>query len=244
MTQEQIAPTGHVTHPPHLAVSTPDGEHHPHHAAPEPASESGFARRLREQTSAMHRHAEGASFVERLMNGELDAVAVSDMLTQLRPIYAAVDEVGRGLQNVPPVSGLWDEGLTRTAAIDHDLATLPAPRSTQIVPAAAAYAARVRQTESDPVAYLAHHYQRYLGDLSGGQILQRMMTRHYGIAPLAFYTFSDIPKVKVYKDRYREGLDAAIVGDAAQQRFIAEVNEGYLFNRNLFTALGKLSQSA
>jgi len=45
-----------------------------------------------------------------------------------------------------------------------------------------------------PAGFVAHHYVRYLGDLSGGQILRRSLERAYPNAPTAFYTFERIAK--------------------------------------------------
>lgn len=197
-----------------------------------------FSARLRADTATLHRYAEGAPFVGRLMRGDLDATAIADLLGQLRFVYTALEEVGRRLRHVAPVAALWDARLARSAAIAADLAVLPEPSVPGPLPATVSYVHRVRITRIDPISHLAHHYQRYLGDLSGGQILQRMTSQHYGVAPLQFYDFGAIGKTKPYKDGYRARLDEHIIGSAAERRFVDEVNEGYLLNRSVFDELG------
>ena len=79
------------------------------------------------------------------------------------------------------------------------------------LPATAEYIARLNDIEAtkDVARLLAHHYVRYLGDLSGGQVIGRMMQRHYGVSDecVTFYRFAEIPKTKPYKDNYRAALD-------------------------------------
>ena len=92
----------------------------------------------------------------------------------------------------------------------------------------------------DPRIFIAHHYIRYLGDLSGGQIIKSMLRRAYGYTDegVRFYTFADIPKLKPFKDSYRAALDALDLAPAAEALFIAEVNDAYAFNRAVFDELG------
>ena len=57
----------------------------------------------------------------------------------------------------------------------------------------------------DPALLIAHHYTRYLGDLSGGQTLRRCAVRHFGLDKnstqgVAFYCFPDIPSPKDFKN--------------------------------------------
>ena len=70
-----------------------------------------------------------------------------------------------------------------------------------------------------PERYLAHHYLRYLGDLSGGQAVAALVTRHYGIPAeaLSMYRFTELPKPKVFKDDYRELLDNAPLTDERRE---------------------------
>ena len=85
----------------------------------------------------------------------------------------------------------------------------------------------------------AHHYVRYLGDLSGGQVIGRMMQRHYGVSDecVTFYRFAEIPKTKPYKDNYRAALDALPIDAADRERLLAEATDAFLLNLNLFNAL-------
>ena len=108
-----------------------------------------------------------------------------------------------------------------------------------IVAATADYATSLRSGHT-PEAMLAHHYVRYLGDLSGGQVIARMVQRHYGIDPagLNFYHFAEIPKPKPYKDRYRETLDGLDVDAGTRRRILDAAIDSFELNRRVFADLG------
>lgn len=80
----------------------------------------------------------------------------------------------------------------------------------------------------DPSALLAHAYVRYLGDLSGGQIIRRHIAKAYGLDPVSglgtqFYEFqklggggvAGIGDMNHIKGWYRDGLNKG-VGDDQQ----------------------------
>ena len=109
------------------------------------------------------------------------------------------------------------------------------------LPATAEYVERIRATVNSPERYLAHHYLRYLGDLSGGQAVAALVSRHYGIPAeaLSMYRFTELPKPKVFKDGYRELLDNAPMTDEQREALIDECIEGFRINASLFAQLGR-----
>lgn len=56
----------------------------------------------------------------------------------------------------------------------------------------------------------------YLGDLSGGQILRRVLARTLGLGSyeLSFYAFPDIVDASAFKRSYRAALNEVAVGIA------------------------------
>ena len=107
-----------------------------------------------------------------------------------------------------------------------------------------AYAARVRQcAEQWPGGYIAHHYTRYLGDLSGGQIIRDRAERTWGFARkgdgVRFYVFEGIGNPAAFKRGYRELLDAVRADDLEKQRIVAECKRAFALNTAVFRALGE-----
>lgn len=133
---------------------------------------------------------------------------------------------------------LHDPALFRAAAIADDLHHWGGLSIDS--PAVRAYQSRVSQTLEDPVRYLAHHYTRYLGDLSGGQIIGRVLERAFQLAEgrgTAFYRFDQIQKVKPYKDAYRARLDALVLTEDERARAVEEAQVAFSLNQALFDEL-------
>lgn len=78
------------------------------------------------------------------------------------------------------------------------------------------------------------------GRLAGGQIIARMVQRHYGIDPagLRFYHFEEIPKPKPYKDAYRATLDSLVLDEATRRRVLDAAVDSFELNRRVFADLG------
>lgn len=213
--------------------------------------QSSFSSRLRDATRTDHTEAETSSFISDLMQGERTGADYVLLLAQYRPIYAALEAAAAHHRSNPVVAELFDEKLDRLASIDADLPKLAEwaglPAVPAIVPATQAYADRIEEVgnDADPARLLAHHYLRYLGDLSGGQAIGKLVARHYGppADAMSMWHFESIPKPKVYKDGYRDLLDA--FGDAAQRdAVVEEAINGFRLNRDMFVELDGISRVA
>jgi heme oxygenase (biliverdin-producing, ferredoxin) len=208
------------------------------------APEAPLSVLLREGTRAEHQEAESEGFVSRLMAGDLDVTAYADLAAQQLVVYAALEEAGGIVRRDARGAALVFDELARVPAIERDLQHLYGPAwrtEIRILPATQAYVARLREVGTRLPEYAAHAYTRYLGDLSGGQIIQRMMQRHYGMgdAGLEFYDFPQIPKSKPFKDLYRERLDGLDLDAAGVAAAVAEAQEAFRLNRAVFVELGE-----
>ncbi|MDT9592740.1 biliverdin-producing heme oxygenase [Nocardioides zeae] len=196
---------------------------------------------MRDGSRAEHTAAEGSAFMEELLAGRVNEAGYAAYLQRLRTVYAAIESTGRSLAGTPAADAVLDPALERLAAIDADLAHW-APHVSGPVesPAASAYAERVAATTAWAPLFVAHHYTRYLGDLSGGQAIGRILARAFDLtdgAGTAFYAFDAIPKPKPYKDAYRARLDALDLDAADKERVVAEVKVAFNLNQALFSEL-------
>ncbi|MFF0813774.1 heme oxygenase (biliverdin-producing) [Rhodococcus sp. NPDC003318] len=211
--------------------------------AAETAPELGFAERIRTQTDAAHRRTEQSRFVGELLAGNLSSAAHAALIGQTYLVYRTLEDAGRSHANHPVVAPFLGDELLRTPALEADLEFLLGGQWRERVtpsPATARYIDRLEEVAFDwPAGFVAHHYIRYLGDLSGGQIIRRMLERAYGYETdgLRFYIFDRIEKPKLYKDAYRAKLDEAPLSAEEQQRLIDEVNLAYDLNGALFADL-------
>lgn len=197
---------------------------------------------MREGSMAEHEAAEHSSFMTELMGGALVEQAYVDYLLRYRAVYAALETAARSRLDDPAVAAVHDPALERLAAIDADLDHWApgGPRRTDSA-AADAYVARLEAATAWGGLLVAHHYTRYLGDLSGGQAIGRILDRTYGLdgAGIAFYDFAAIPKPKPYKDGYRARLDGLDLSAANKQRVVDEVKVAFRLNQAVFTELGQ-----
>lgn len=197
---------------------------------------------LRTATRPQHEHAETRGFVTQLMGGELDRRAYIELATQHHAIYTALEAAAERLRRDLVAAPFVMDELVRVPSLEADLVALLGSGwrdEVDLVPATLTYVARLEAID-DAASLVAHHYTRYLGDLSGGQIISRMLQRHYDMAPqeLTFYAFAEIPKPKPFKDRYRALLDAAPFSPAEIDAVIAESMVAFDLNASLFTDLG------
>lgn len=215
----------------------------------DPAGPAPLSLLLREGTRPEHEAAEGSTFVEDLLGGRLTTAAYVDLALQLHAVYTALEEVAEEVRRTPAGAGVVFAELDRVPAIEADLAHLAGPgwRERAVpLPATAAYAAAIRAGAGDAGHYVAHAYTRYLGDLSGGQVIGRMVQRHYGVADdgVAFYAFPAIPKPKPFKDLYRARVDALDLTDAQRAAVVDEARAAFRHNRALFAALAEVHRAA
>jgi heme oxygenase len=196
-----------------------------------------LARLLREGSQAEHRAAERSSFMAELLAGGVGPQGYADYLARLQRVYAALERVGRGLAGRTEADAVLDPALERSAAIEADVAHWGTGDAR--TPATDAYVARIEATRDAPARFLAHHYTRYLGDLSGGRAIGRVLGRTFGLESdgLAFYAFPGVPRPKPYKDAYRARLDALELTPAQKLDVLAEVKRVFGLNGALLAEL-------
>ncbi|MGV0815476.1 biliverdin-producing heme oxygenase [Mycolicibacterium boenickei] len=192
---------------------------------------------MREDSRSEHDAAEHSSFMSELLGGRVNEQGYVDYLLRLRAVYRTLEDTVRARRSDPVVAAFYDPMLERSATIDADLDHW-APDSAREVdsPAARAYCTRIAESDWGG-ALVAHHYTRYLGDLSGGQAIGRILDRAFGVggAGLSFYEFP--MRAKPYKDGYRDRLDALDLDRDDIDRVVDEVKVAFALNQALFDEL-------
>jgi heme oxygenase len=202
-----------------------------------------FSQELRERTRGGHAESEGADFMGDLMTGKGTREDYIALVAQHFFIYEAIEGAAELRRNDPVVAPFLSDRLTRLPAIEADLRFLLGENwreAIQPLPTTAAYVARILKVGATWAGgFIAHHFTRYLGDLSGGQVIRTIMQRQFGFETngVGFYLFGDIAKPREFKDTYREELDAVPWDDAERTRVIDEVLVAYRFNTDLFRDL-------
>ncbi|KPP77677.1 heme oxygenase 2-like, partial [Scleropages formosus] len=115
-------------------------------------------------------------------------------------------------------------------------------------PATQRYVKRIHEVgQSDPVLLVAHTYTRYMGDLSGGQVLKKVAQRALKLPPtgegLCFYEFEGIHSAKAFKQLYRSRMNELDLDELTKERVVAEANLAFTFNMEVFTELEELGKT-
>ena len=207
-------------------------------AAAVPTAAWQLSAAMRAASADEHDAAEASPFLTELLGGDLGKEAYAAYLLRLRTVYAALEEVVRCHRRDPLVAAVYDPALERLPAIDADLDywSQESPRTVDS-PAAESYRCRLDSINSG-AALLVHHYTRYLGDLSGGQVIGRTLDRVFelGGVGLALYSFPMRPKR--YKDSYRSRLDSLTLQTEQVEILLSEVKLAFRLNQALLDELG------
>ncbi|GAA1050858.1 biliverdin-producing heme oxygenase [Arthrobacter russicus] len=213
------------------------------------SSSTGFSQTLRDSTQFLHQQAHDSPFISELMSGKRSLADYTALAAQQYFVYHALESMAARLAEDEVVGGFHSAELSRVPEIEKDLAFLIGPQWRELIsplPATADYLEQIDRSAEWPVGFIAHHYTRYLGDLSGGQIMQRLLQRQFGLNldGVRFYSFPAIPKTKPFKDRYRAKLNALGLAPAEQERVVAEVHAAFKLNIAMFADLADASAAA
>ncbi len=184
---------------------------------------------LRERTAELHTQAERAGIVNDILRGTATRHGYALLLRNLLPAYEAMESGLDRHRDTRGTSLFARREIYRADALRADLAAIAGAdwaRDLALLPAGAAYRDRLADAAShDGGRLIAHAYARYLGDLSGGQILKKLLGKSIGLtAPeLTFYDFPAIADQRAFKGEFRDALDRA--GDEVSD-FDAVVEEG------------------
>ncbi|MFI8241429.1 heme oxygenase (biliverdin-producing) [Streptomyces sp. NPDC085866] len=206
-----------------------------------------FSSLIRTASHEQHVEAETSTFMSDLLGGRLCVTAYARYTEQLWFVYEALESAAERLAADPVAGPFVRPELFRLAALERDLAHLRGSgwrAGLSALPATRAYADRVRECAGRwPGGYVAHHYTRYLGDLSGGQIIRDRAEKAWGFARkgdgVRFYVFEGIANPAAFKRDYRDLLDGVTADDLEKQRIVAECKKAFTLNTSVFRALGE-----
>ncbi|CCK30541.1 heme oxygenase [Streptomyces davaonensis JCM 4913] len=206
-----------------------------------------FSTVIRTASHEQHVEAETSTFMSDLLGGRLGVDAYARYTEQLWFVYEALESGAERLASDPVAGPFIQPELFRLTALERDLAHLRGPRwraGVTALPATRAYADRVRECAATwPAGYIAHHYTRYLGDLSGGQIIRDKAEKTWGFEKkgdgVRFYVFEGIANPAAFKRSYRELLDGVRADDLEKQRVVTECKRAFALNTAVFRALGE-----
>ena len=203
-----------------------------------------LASQLREGTKKAHTMAENTGFVSCFLKGVVDKASYRTLVADLWFVYSAMEEeIGR-LADHPVVGPIAFPELNRRETLEQDLSFYFGGdwrQQIRATPGAQEYVARLHQVAREaPELLVGHHYTRYIGDLSGGQILKAIAQKAMNLGEhdgLRFYEFDAIADEKAFKTNYRAVLDSLPIEQADADRIVAEANNAFHCNMKMFQEL-------
>lgn len=201
--------------------------------------------RLRNETKAIHSKTENVSFIQKLFKAEFTSEEYYRYLTCLKAVYQTLEQTLLKNKNHSYVELIYFEQLFRTESLDRDLKVWSKSASdlnASQLKAVHDYTAHLNKiSEVAPHLLVSHAYVRYLGDLSGGQILKKILSRQLNKAEgLNFYTF-DIEDSQKMKELYRSRLDQ--IGNLSEPKsceILKEAQLAFQFNELIFISLSEV----
>ncbi len=205
---------------------------------------SNLATKLREGTKKAHTMAENTGFIACFLKGTVEKNSYRKFVANLYFVYSAMEEELHKHRNHPLLSKVYFPELNRKDSLEKDLTYYFGINwRDQVAPSSATqnYVSRIRQvSESNPELMIAHLYTRYIGDLSGGQILKKIAQNGMNLSDgegTNFYEFRQITDERAFKKLYRERLDEMPIDDATGDRIVEEANDAFGMNMNMFKEL-------
>ncbi len=201
---------------------------------------------LREETKNVHFKAEKVEFIQRFFRGTIDIESYKKLLIALYFIYDVLEielHLNRTNQFIEPI---YFKELIRKPLILVDLEFYAKGfKINEMIQshATAKYVNRFKTISVEkPELLIAHSYVRYLGDLSGGQILKNVIKKSFNLETnlgTAFYNFDEIENISAFKENYRSALDKLDFNDIQKNEITEEAILAFELNINVFEELSK-----
>jgi heme oxygenase len=203
-----------------------------------------LAMKLRLGTQQAHTDSENLGFMKCFVKGVVDRDCFIQLLRNFYFVYSELETAIEKHKQHPVINLIYFPELNRQSSLEQDMLFYYGNQWHKRItpsPAAQAYIARIQQIYThEPALLLAHSYTRYLGDLSGGQMLQKIAQsalKLSGYEGTSFYNFQQIPDKQAFKEKYRQALDKLSIDDKTTDKIVAEANHAFKLNMQILKEL-------
>jgi heme oxygenase len=205
---------------------------------------NNLATQLREGTSKSHSMAENVSFVKSFLGGVIDKDSYRKLISNLYFVYSAMEEEMEKNKDHLLIKPIYFTELNRRKSLELDLEYYYGSNWRSLIRISEAtkdYVERIKFISNEkPELLIAHAYTRYLGDLSGGQILKKIAQRAMNLSDgtgLAFYEFDQVQDEQEFKQNYKKALDSLSLDANLADSIVAEANVSFTMNMKMFQEL-------
>ena len=200
-----------------------------------------FSKKIKKDTSKSHSMAENTGFVTNFLAGVVSKESYKQLIADFYFIYTALEEQVEKFKDDPFIAPIAFDELKRVPALEKDCEFYWGENWKNTISPTDACKNYVKRVKKINAKFLVgHHYTRYLGDLSGGQILKNIANKSMNLngEGLAFYEFEGIPNPGNFKNRYRTALDNLPITWSDGELIINEANYAFKLNMDVFDEIG------
>ena len=200
-----------------------------------------FSKKIKKDTSKSHSMAENTGFVTNFLAGVVSKDSYKQLIADFYFIYTALEEQVEKFKDDPFIAPIAFDELKRVPALEKDCEFYWGKNWRNTISPTDACKNYVKRVKKINAKFLVgHHYTRYLGDLSGGQILKNIANKAMNLngEGLAFYEFEGISNPGNFKNRYRTALDNLPITWSDGELIINEANYAFKLNMDVFDEIG------
>ncbi|XP_056143981.1 heme oxygenase 1a [Lampris incognitus] len=210
------------------------------------SANSDLSEQIKAATQDSHVRAENTQLMLNYQKGRITLTQYKLLLCSLYEIYEALEqELDRNAthQGVAPI--YFPQELARLDSLEKDLEHLIGPdwRKRIVTPAATQrYVQRLQKIgKENPMLLVAHAYTRYLGDLSGGQVLGKITQKSIGLSEgVSFFLFPGVTSPNRFKQLYRSRMNSIELTEEDRAAVLKEAVAAFEFNIQVFDDLQKM----
>uniref|UniRef100_A0A3Q2QJC7 Heme oxygenase n=1 Tax=Fundulus heteroclitus TaxID=8078 RepID=A0A3Q2QJC7_FUNHE len=209
---------------------------------------SDLSEQIKAVTKESHVRAENTQLMLSYQKGQITLPQYKVLLCSLYEIYKALEEELDRNSSHPAVAPIYfPQELARLESLERDLEYFFGPdwKKRVIVPAAThTYEQRLRKIgQENPELLVAHAYTRYLGDLSGGQVLGKITQKSLGLSSkegLSFFSFPGVSSPNRFKQLYRSRMNSVELTEGEKAAMLEEAIAAFELNIQVFDDLQKM----
>lgn len=201
---------------------------------------------LRTSTMVAHKNAETSTFMKQLFKGECSKESYQFYLWALHEVYQTLEQSIEYLKTHEVINKLYFPQLFRLQTLKNDLDEWHFPTDCNVPlsvrDAVKLYCDRIDQlSKEQPELLIAHIYVRYLGDLSGGQMLKKVLPKNFNKQNgFNFYDFPNLDAEQT-KIEFRKRLDEiGKMSEKLSQEICQEALQTFSLNTQLFKSLDEV----
>ncbi|XP_071400271.1 heme oxygenase-like [Centroberyx affinis] len=193
---------------------------------------------------------ENSQFSQNYLKGKINQPQYKLLLGSYYKIYKALEEELVKNASQPGVDPIYfPKELARLESLEKDLEHFFGQDWRKKITTSAAtqrYEQRLREvniTYLHTMLLVAHAYTRYLGDLSGGQVLGKITQKSMGLTGkegLSFFSFPGVTSPNRFKQLYRSRMNSIELTEEEREAVLEEAVSEFELNIQIFDDLQKM----